>query len=321
MLRDNLKPLEYFENQIANKERYIQENKEEIIELEEDIRNGIKRFPKDNESIIYGIYQTSAIYEIKKICALYSAGMPIEDLNQDFEYTIICMENYGEHKIGYLNLLWMISLGILLETDKKNIERLSKLVEKENIQDSVIDYLLYASDIGWTKIANIYYEENPYSKTKEIIELAQKDKNEAGWHESRSIELKDIELLYKSRNFEINERVRRFLEYYGMLEFHFPNKNPKFSEMRYINFNLIKALGKNLSKEGLDYLQSEYSEVLGEKSIFPVGETENRNMLLLISEDNQFYGYTDGCLIKYGSNVEEMLDCVIGEYTMPLFYD
>ncbi len=179
MLRDNLKSLEYFETQIANKERYIQENKEEIIELEEDIRNGIKRFPKDNESIIYGIYQTSAIYEIKKICALYSSGMPIQDLNQDFEYTITCMENYGEHKIGYLNLLWMISLGILLETDKKNIERLSKLVEKENIQDSVIEYLLYASDIEWTKITNIYYKENPYSKTKEIIELAQKDKNEA----------------------------------------------------------------------------------------------------------------------------------------------
>lgn len=143
----------------------------------------------------------------------------------------------------------------------------------------------------------------------------------AGWNESRSIELKEIELLYKSRDFEINERVRGFLQYYGMLEFHFPNKNPKFSEMQYINFNPIKALGKNLSKEGLDYLQSDYSDVLGGKSIFPVGETENRNMLLLISEDDQFYGYTDGCLIKYGSNIEEMLDCVIGEYTMPLFYD
>lgn len=45
----------------------------------------------------------------------------------------------------------MISLGILLETDKKNIERLSKLVEKKNMSDSVIDFLLCASDIGWKK--------------------------------------------------------------------------------------------------------------------------------------------------------------------------
>ncbi|KAI3345684.1 DUF1910 domain-containing protein [Clostridium botulinum] len=107
------------------------------------IVNGINRFPKDNQSIICSTYQTSAMYEMEKILAMYSAGMPVEPLNKEFEYTIVCMENYGEHRIGYLYLLWMISLGILLETDKKNIKRLSKLVEKENIKDLVIDYLLY----------------------------------------------------------------------------------------------------------------------------------------------------------------------------------
>ncbi|WP_205448494.1 PoNe immunity protein domain-containing protein [Clostridium botulinum] len=143
------------------------------------IVNGINRFPKDNQSIICSTYQTSAMYEMEKILAMYSAGMPVEPLNEEFEYTIVCMENYGEHRIGYLYLLWMISLGILLETDKKNIERLSKLVEKENIKDLVIDYLLYVSDIGWNKITSIYYKENPYSKIREIIELAEKDKSEA----------------------------------------------------------------------------------------------------------------------------------------------
>ncbi|UZP04989.1 DUF1911 domain-containing protein [Clostridium botulinum] len=179
MLRDNLKSLEYFKNQILNKEKYVQEDRIEIMELKEDIKNGINRFPKDNQSIICSTYQTSAMYEMEKILAMYSAGMPVEPLNKEFEYTIVCMENYGEHRIGYLYLLWMISLGILLETDKKNIERLSKLVEKENIKDLVIDYLLYVSDIGWNKITSIYYKENPYSKIREIIELAEKDKSEA----------------------------------------------------------------------------------------------------------------------------------------------
>jgi hypothetical protein len=43
----------------------------------------------------------------------------------------------------------------------------------------VIDFLLCASDIGYTKITNVYYKENPYAKTREIIELAQTDKKEA----------------------------------------------------------------------------------------------------------------------------------------------
>ncbi|WP_160690533.1 PoNi-like cognate immunity protein [Clostridium sp. C2-6-12] len=179
MLRDNLKTLVYFEDEINSAEKYIQKRKQKIIDLKEDIKNGIKRFPKENEEIIYSTYQTNAGYEIKKICALYSAGMSIEYLNQDFEYTIVCMENYGDHRIGYLNLLWMISLGILLETDKENIIRLSRLVDKENIEDAVIDYLLCASDIRWSKIRSVYNKENPYSKTREIIELAENDKNEA----------------------------------------------------------------------------------------------------------------------------------------------
>ncbi|WP_252238398.1 PoNe immunity protein domain-containing protein [Clostridium sp. VAP51] len=179
MVRDKLKSFEYFENEITSAEKFIKKRKEKIIGLEEDIKNGINRFPKDNQSIICSTYQTSAMYEMEKILAMYSAGMPVEPLNKEFEYTIVCMENYGEHRIGYLYLLWMISLGILLETDKKNIERLSKLVEKENIKDLVIDYLLYVSDIGWNKITSIYYKENPYSKIREIIELAEKDKSEA----------------------------------------------------------------------------------------------------------------------------------------------
>lgn len=73
----------------------------------------------------------------------------------------------------------MISLGILLETEKKNLVSLAKLVEKENMNDVVIDFLLCASDIGYTKMTNRYYKENPYAKTREIIELAQTDKKEA----------------------------------------------------------------------------------------------------------------------------------------------
>ena len=76
-------------------------------------------------------------------------------------------------------MLWIISLGILLETDKQNMKRLAKVVENQNMNDFVIDYLLCVSDIGWTKISNAFYKELPYTKTKEIIKLEQLDKKEA----------------------------------------------------------------------------------------------------------------------------------------------
>jgi hypothetical protein len=161
-----------------NKE-FIEENREDIKSLEEDTKNGIQRYSKDNKSIIEGTYLANFRYEMEDIRAKYSLGEEISVIEEDFHNAIYDLENTGSREIGYLSLIWMISLGILLETDKKNIERLKKIVDKKNVNDAVIDFLLCASDIGYTKMTNRYYKENPYAKTREIIELAQTDKKEA----------------------------------------------------------------------------------------------------------------------------------------------
>lgn len=161
-----------------NKE-FIEENSDDIKNLKDDIKNNIQRNPKDNKSIIEARYLRNYIYKMENIRAKYSIGENVNTIEDDFINSISDLENIGNREVGYLNLLWMISLGILLETDKENIIRLSKLVYKENIEDAVIDYLLCACDIGWSKIRGVYYKENPYLKTKEIIELAEKDKSEA----------------------------------------------------------------------------------------------------------------------------------------------
>lgn len=161
-----------------NKE-FIEENREDIKSLEEDTKNGIQRYSKDNKSIIEGTYLANFRYEMEDIRAKYSLGEEISVIEEDFHNAIYDLENTGSREIGYLSLIWMISLGILLETDKKNIERLKKIVDTKNMNDAVIDFLLCASDIGYIKMTNRYYKENPYAKTREIIELAQTDKKEA----------------------------------------------------------------------------------------------------------------------------------------------
>lgn len=178
-MRDHLCIEEKCREGIEYNKKFIDENIKEIKDLEEDEKNSIQRYPNDNKSIIEETYISNFVYETENINAKYSLGEKINTMVEDFENAITDLENKGEREVGYINLLWMISLGILLETDKKNMVRLAKLVEIENIKDSVIDYLLCASDIGYTKITNVHFKENPYAKTKEIIELAQTDKKEA----------------------------------------------------------------------------------------------------------------------------------------------
>ena len=83
--------------------------------------------------------------------------------------------------MGHIGESWIFKSNLddisrnFIRDGEKNLVSLAKLVEKENMNDAVIDFLLCASDIGYTKVTNRYYKENPYAK-REIIELAQTDK-------------------------------------------------------------------------------------------------------------------------------------------------
>ncbi|KOP69336.1 hypothetical protein AMS59_23430 [Lysinibacillus sp. FJAT-14745] len=178
-MRDHLCTEEKCREGIEYNKEFIDKNIEDIKNFEEDEKNGIQRKPNDNKSIIEARYLRNFRYEMEDIRAKYSLGEDISTIEEDFLHAIKDVEHTGTRVVGYINLLWMISLGILLETDKKNIVRLAKVVEEKNIQDSLIDYLLCVGDIGYTKITDVYFKENPYAKTKEIIELAQTDKKEA----------------------------------------------------------------------------------------------------------------------------------------------
>ncbi|WP_369900853.1 PoNi-like cognate immunity protein [Bacillus manliponensis] len=178
-MRDPLCIEEKCRERIEYHKEFIEENMEDIKSLTEDTENGVQRYSKDNNSIIVETYLENFRYEMEDIRAKYSLGEDISVIEGNFHNAIDYLERTGSREIGYISLIWIISLGILLETDKKNIERLKKIVDKKNMNDSVIDFLLCASDIGYTKITNVYFKENPYAKTREIIELAQTDKKEA----------------------------------------------------------------------------------------------------------------------------------------------
>src|SRR5699024_7727239 len=99
--------------------------------------------------------------------------------NEGFADAVQDLEKSEKEGIDYLSLLWMVSLGILLETDKENIKRLSEIIKKQQLNDFVVDYLLCACDIGWTYISNSFDKEIPYANTKAFVELVETDKDAA----------------------------------------------------------------------------------------------------------------------------------------------
>lgn len=132
---------------------------------------------------------------------------------------------------------------------------------------------------------------------------------DAGWYKGRKIDIQDIKELFREREIEIFESAESFLSEFGMLEITFQDPNPAFDMKEYIHFNPKLAVGDCLNNEYFKDLEEEFEEEIGEK-IIPVGETDRRNLILLMTPTKKYYGYTDGCLVKFGDNIEEMLECL-----------
>lgn len=153
-------------------EEFIKEDKEDISQFREDIKNNIQRNPNSNEACVEGRYNSIYMQSVKSIKAKYSLGYDVKELESDFSEALNGLINMGEYRAYYVNLLWMVGLGILLERSNEEMELIAKVIEKEEINDPYLNYLLSAIGIEWNKKNNKYVKENPYKNVEEIINLA-----------------------------------------------------------------------------------------------------------------------------------------------------
>lgn len=142
-----------------------------------------------------------------------------------------------------------------------------------------------------------------------LSDITMKRIKDAGWVENRNIDIKDVEFIFKERKIELFQSTKNFLSEFGMLEIEFPKPGSLFNTVEKINFNPFKAIGDCLDEEYFKDIEEEYKDIIGEK-LNPVGETDRGNLILLITQTEKYYGFTDGCLVKYGDNTEEMLECL-----------
>jgi len=141
---------------------------------------------------------------------------------------------------------------------------------------------------------------------------------QVGWSKERKINIDSIEAIFKEKRIDMPEKIRKFFESYGMLQINFKKEMRTINIEEVIEFNPIKAIGKNLDGEYFNDIFDEYDI---DDIVYPIGIANRGNLLMLMTENETFYRYTDGFLCKDGENVEEMLDCVVGECREPIYYE
>jgi len=97
-MRDPLCNKEDLIETIEFNQQTICEMKEEIEELKADIENGIQRYPRDNQSIIYGTFKLMFMYGMSTLRAKYSLGNEPDAMINDYLDNITYLENMGEEE-------------------------------------------------------------------------------------------------------------------------------------------------------------------------------------------------------------------------------
>lgn len=131
----------------------------------------------------------------------------------------------------------------------------------------------------------------------------------AGWNTDKTIDISIIKSKYAEIGLEMPTNISDFLETFGFLIIDAPDK--KYFD---VEFNPIKAIGINLEA---DYFKECLLEYKIYEEVFPIGVACRNNLIVLMTKDNTVYAFTDGCLIKAGNSIDEMLDCLVGECLEP----
>lgn len=178
-MRDYLCNEEYLNSKIKFNDEQILKKMEKIYSILEDVKNGVQRYPKKNEEILLDsrIRTFQLIFEV--IRAQYSNGANGEKLEKYYIQGLDILQEIGLCKIGFVNTIQYVALGILLEIPNEKIEQIIKLADKEVLDDIIFDFFASAYGLSRRVRSTKFQKENPYKKIKDIIEIAVKSQNEA----------------------------------------------------------------------------------------------------------------------------------------------
>jgi hypothetical protein len=178
-LRDKNNTLEGYKKLLEEKQNTIKEDRNNIEKLKINEKKGIQKYRIPNNEVIFNMTDSiySEFYDIFFIN--YSTGKQIENIKEDYFNVINAMENVWKKDNGYVEMLNMISVGIMLEIPMSEFNKLVKLIENDNPKDFLIDLLINYKMPEWERKNKKFMWKKPYQKFEEIEILAKSNKDTA----------------------------------------------------------------------------------------------------------------------------------------------
>lgn len=142
---------------------------DELVEELEKLKQGINPYKRPIEKVIRSVQLDNSVCQKENMIATYTAGYSIEKFREEYLKFVDSLLPVWFSNSGYDEMIWALSIGILLEIDGVTFDELVNLVKKDDPEDYLIDYLIQSRHPEWTIRIN-YNFPRPYGFTRKIIE-------------------------------------------------------------------------------------------------------------------------------------------------------
>lgn len=163
MMRDRLREQIYFIE-------YIKFQKERYKKFEHIMRKVIEQ-RGENDPAINNIYLDLIGFQFNELFSMYSGGKEIKEIREFIPNIIDNMEKVNTHTISYYYIVTILSVSVLTDTDKVEINRLREIVKASEIKDYLVDFILQYVDSSWIIQNTDFQYKTPYAYLNKVIHM------------------------------------------------------------------------------------------------------------------------------------------------------
>jgi hypothetical protein len=166
-MRDKLNSRENYLEIIERQKVYIQEELEDLA-----------GYSADDTDAINATYITLSKYSLDNLLGTYSAGESLVIIRQEYIKTLHYFHHSWDSSSSYVQMVWMLSMGILLNVEQADFSKLAECVQHDNPNDFVIDFLISSRIKDWPLHDGVKFP-RPYRALTEVVNISGNDKTKA----------------------------------------------------------------------------------------------------------------------------------------------
>uniref|UniRef100_UPI003566306C PoNe immunity protein domain-containing protein n=1 Tax=Bacteroides xylanisolvens TaxID=371601 RepID=UPI003566306C len=164
-------------DKLFTKEQYIKQLAKYTTRIEK-FNSIIEQSEKNgDEQINPDFYGRLFDCRVNSIVTMYSMGEKLESIKSDYILTIKVLKKCWTPYGYYVQMLWLLSIAIMLDYEDDIIQELYNMIENNGVKDHIYDILLNYKFSSHREFSKCVFDDIPYHAILDVTSLAQQDKS------------------------------------------------------------------------------------------------------------------------------------------------